>query len=126
MSGKKIIEHRSPMQTDKSQPSGKRIMPEMRRTSFPALSIHPRVWISRSASKTDVRFYLCSMRIPISSGTGTVIRNFVPTVVLYYGTHRQNRRHCFSILWKYNLSALHLDHNGLLQNPVWIGWFVLC
>ena len=68
------------MQTEKSQPEGKRIMPETQctlfpalsvypctsflalsvypRTSFPALSIYPRVCISQSASETDVRFYL--------------------------------------------------------------------
>ena len=33
-------------------------MPETRWTSFPALFVYPRVGISRSASKTDVRFYL--------------------------------------------------------------------
>ena len=42
------------MQTAKSQPEGKRIMPEMRFTEFPALSIDPRVGISWSASETDV------------------------------------------------------------------------
>ena len=40
------------------EPSGQRIMPEMRFISFPALSVYPRVWISRSASKTNYRFYL--------------------------------------------------------------------
>ena len=33
--------HRSSMQTEKSQPEGKRIMPETRFTSFPALSVDP-------------------------------------------------------------------------------------
>ena len=47
------INHRSLMQTEKSQPEGKRIMPETRFTSFPALSVDPRVGISRSASETD-------------------------------------------------------------------------
>ena len=42
------------MQTEKSQPEGKRIMPETRFTEFPALSIDARVGISRSASETDV------------------------------------------------------------------------
>ena len=42
--------HRSLMQTEKSQPDGKRIMPE---TRFTALSIDPRVGISRSASETN-------------------------------------------------------------------------
>ena len=37
------IYHRSPMQTEKSQPEGKRIKPETRFTEFPALSVHPRV-----------------------------------------------------------------------------------
>ena len=44
---------RSPMQTEKSQPEGKRIMPEMRFTEFPALSVNARVGISRSAAETD-------------------------------------------------------------------------
>ena len=46
--------HRSLMQTEKTQPEGKRIMPEIRFTEFPALSVDSRVWISRSASETDV------------------------------------------------------------------------
>ena len=39
------IKHQSPMQTEKSQPSGQQIMPEMRFTEFPALSVDPRVGI---------------------------------------------------------------------------------
>ena len=45
--------HRSAMQTEKSQPQGKRIMLETRFTEFQALSIDPRVGISRSALETD-------------------------------------------------------------------------
>ena len=45
--------HRSSMQTEKSQPSGERIMSETKFTEFPALSVDPRVVISRSASETD-------------------------------------------------------------------------
>ena len=37
------------MQTETSQPEGRRIMPETRFTEFPALSVDPRVGISRSA-----------------------------------------------------------------------------
>ena len=48
------IFHRSLMQTEKSQPEGKRIMPETRFTVFPALSVDSRVGISRSALETDV------------------------------------------------------------------------
>ena len=44
--------HRSPILTEKSQPEGKRIMPETKFTEFPALSIDPRVGIFRSASET--------------------------------------------------------------------------
>ena len=47
------IYHRSPMQNEKSQPEGKRIIPETRFTEFPALSVDPRVGISRSALETD-------------------------------------------------------------------------
>ena len=47
------IYRRFPMQTKKSQPEGKRIMAETRFTEFPALSVDPRVGISRSASETD-------------------------------------------------------------------------
>ena len=47
------IYHQSSMQTEKSQPEGKRIMPEMRFTEFPALAVDPRVGISRSASEAD-------------------------------------------------------------------------
>ena len=35
------IFHRSPMQIEKSQPKGKRIMPETRFTEFPSLSVVP-------------------------------------------------------------------------------------
>ena len=42
------------MQTEKFKPEGKRIMPVTRFAKFPALSVDPRVGISRSASKTDV------------------------------------------------------------------------
>ena len=49
----KIISHRYPMQTEKSQPEGTRIMPETRVQEFLALSVDPRVGISRSASETD-------------------------------------------------------------------------
>ena len=48
------IYHLSPMQTEKSQPEGKLIMPQTRVTEFPVLSVDPRVGISRSASETDV------------------------------------------------------------------------
>ena len=48
------IQHRSLMQTEKTQPESKRIMPETRFTSFPAFSVDPRVGISRSASEIDV------------------------------------------------------------------------
>ena len=47
------IYHRSPRQTEKYQPEGKRIMPKMRFTEFPVFSFDPRVGISRSASETD-------------------------------------------------------------------------
>ena len=52
---RKIINHRSPMQTEKSQPVGQRIIPE---TRFPASSVYHWVGISLSASETDDRFYL--------------------------------------------------------------------
>ena len=45
------------MQTEKSQPEGKRIMPETRFTEFPALSVDPKIGISRSASDTGGRLF---------------------------------------------------------------------
>ena len=57
--------HRSLMQTEKSQPEGKRIMPETRFTEFPALSVDPRVGISRSASETDVGLFFLPMTLKI-------------------------------------------------------------
>ena len=48
------INHRSPMQTEKSHPQGKQIMPETRFTELPALSVDLRVGISRSTSETNV------------------------------------------------------------------------
>ena len=56
--GKKNISHRSSMQTEKSQPSGQRIMPETRQTAFPAIYVYPQIAISLSASETDDGFYL--------------------------------------------------------------------
>ena len=50
---KNRIYHRSVIQTEKSQPEGERIMPEMRFTKFPALSVDPWVVIFRSALETD-------------------------------------------------------------------------
>ena len=52
--GTNRIYHRSPMQTEKSQPEGKRIMPEMKFTKCPELSVDPRAGISHSVSETDV------------------------------------------------------------------------
>ena len=48
------IYHRSQMQTEKSQPEGKRIMAETKFTEFLALFVGPRVGISWSASETNV------------------------------------------------------------------------
>ena len=53
------------MQTEKSQPEDKRIMPETRLTSFPALSVDPRVGISRSVSEIDDRLFFLSMTLKI-------------------------------------------------------------
>ena len=54
LDGRNRIYHRSLMQTEKSQPEGKRIMPETRFTEFPSFSVDPRVGILRSASEADV------------------------------------------------------------------------
>ena len=51
------IYHRSPMQTEKSQPDSKWIMREMRFTDILALSIDPRVGIPLSALETDDRLF---------------------------------------------------------------------
>ena len=53
------------MQTEKSQPKGERIMSETRFTEFPALSVDPRVGISRSASETDHRYPILSTRYSV-------------------------------------------------------------
>ena len=65
------IYHQSPMQTEKSQPNreilteGKQIMPEMRFTPFPALSVDPRVGISRSALKTNIWLFFLPVILKI-------------------------------------------------------------
>ena len=51
------------MQTENSQPEGKRIMPETRFTEFPALSVDPRVGVSRSTSETDVSLFFLPMTL---------------------------------------------------------------
>ena len=53
------------MQTEKSQPEGKRIKQEMRMTKFPALSIDPRVGISWSTLKTNVWLFFLPMTLKI-------------------------------------------------------------
>ena len=45
------------MQTEKFQPEGKRIMPETRFTELLAVSVDPRIGISRSGSETDVDYF---------------------------------------------------------------------
>ena len=57
--------HRSLMQTEKSQPEGKRIMPETRFTEFPALSVDPKVGISLSASEINELLFFLPMTIKI-------------------------------------------------------------
>ena len=47
----KRIHHRSSMQTEKSKPEGKRIMPETRFIELPASFVDPRVEISWSGSE---------------------------------------------------------------------------
>ena len=54
---RKIIKRWSPMQTEKSQPSGQRLMPEARSTALPALSVQPWIGTFHSASETNYRFY---------------------------------------------------------------------
>ena len=53
------------MQTEKFQPEGKQVMPEIRLTSFPALSVDPRAEISRSASETNVCLFFLPVRLKI-------------------------------------------------------------
>ena len=47
------IYHRSPTQGEKCKSKSKQILQETRFTEFPALSVDPRVGISRSATDTD-------------------------------------------------------------------------
>ena len=51
------------MQTEKSQPEGKRIMPETRLTEFLALSVDLKVGIYRPASGTDVGLFSLPMTL---------------------------------------------------------------
>ena len=57
------IKHRSSMQVEKTQPEGKRIIPEISFTEFPAISVDPRVGISRSASEIDVCLFFLPMTL---------------------------------------------------------------
>ena len=52
------MNHRSAVQTEKSQPKSQWIMPENREISFPALSVFLYVGISRSSPETDDELYL--------------------------------------------------------------------
>ena len=53
------------MQTEVSQPEGKRIMPETRFNEFPALSVDLRVGISLSVSETDVWLFFLPVNLKI-------------------------------------------------------------
>ena len=53
------------MQNKKSQPEGKRIVPETKFTDFPALSVDPRARVSRSASETYVWLFFFTYDIKI-------------------------------------------------------------
>ena len=92
-----MINHRSPLQTEKSQPSGQRIMTETRQTSFPVLSVYPRVGISLSAPETDHRFYL--------SYTSKYVMS-----LLTVGA-KGKRRHVVKRLYISNTTFLHTDPN---------------
>ena len=70
------ILHRLPMQTERSQPEGKRIFLEMRFTEFPAFSVDPRVGVSRSASETDVWLFFLPMTLKIVIRNSFCIRPF--------------------------------------------------
>ena len=51
------------MQTENSQPEGKRIFPETRFTEFSALSVDTGVGISRTASETYVLLFFLPMTL---------------------------------------------------------------
>ena len=56
-------------------------MPETRQTSFPALSVYPRVGISLSASEADDRFYFFFLIKFYLSGVKTLERETISSVV---------------------------------------------
>ena len=60
------IYHLSRMQTVELQPKGKRIMPEMRLTSLPALYVDKRVGISQSAFDTDFSLLFLPTKIKVT------------------------------------------------------------
>ena len=53
---------------EKSQPEGKRIMPQTRFTEFPALFVDPRVGIFRSALETNDWLFFLSMKFKVMIG----------------------------------------------------------
>ena len=53
------------MQTEKSQPMSEWIMSKTKFTEYRALSVDPRVGISWSASKTNVRLFFLPMTLKI-------------------------------------------------------------
>ena len=65
------------MQTEKSQPEGKRIMPETR------LSVDTRVGISRSSSVTDVWLFFFTMTLKI-----IIYRSFFLSILTFYVAKR--------------------------------------
>ena len=73
------IYHWFSMQTEKSQPKGKQIMPETRLFLFPALSIDSRAGISRSTLENDNRLF----SLPITGKIKALKRIF--TITSYGG-----------------------------------------
>ena len=105
------------MQIEKSQPSGQRILPETRLASFPALSVNPRVGISLSAFKADVRFYLSRLSIPYIPSHSVLesLRTMFESlkIDLHYGSYTR------MTLFSYSLSVTKMlipsIHNPLDQ-----------
>ena len=102
------------MQTEKSKPSGQRIMPETKWTSFPALPVRPRVGISRSASETDDRFYL-------SGGECTCFTNFnIQNLIL--SVHSNSRNDVPRVAQRYGTIAAHTRRRASVR----VVFVVLC
>ena len=85
------------MQTEKSQPEGKRIMPGTRFTEFPALFVDPRVEISHSAWRPLFDYFLTFV---IKNYYLLSVFSFIFDILRCITTFSERHLVCFAVVQK--------------------------